>query len=305
MSLLRVILTLVRPARLPGVWSNCLTGCWLGGAGHLDQLPILLVGATLLYIGGAFLNDAFDADYDRLNRPLRPIPRGQILQTTVWRWGVGVLVAGSLLLMLPGMSAGALGLALVCCIVVYNAVHTLIPLAPALEGLCRFFLYLIGAVVAGRGVTGSSVWCGLALAAYVTGIGYLSKWRDSPKKARYWPAGLLGAPLALALVMDVGPYRESGLLLSAVLGLWVLRCLRQTYWSLDADVSRTVAGLIPGIVFVDWLAVCPASFAGQVNQAARATGLVFLVLFAFSLLLQKLWPPRMPKAPARAHAVFR
>jgi len=40
----------------------------LAGRGNLEHLPLLLAGATLLYLGGMFLNDAFDADFDSEHR---------------------------------------------------------------------------------------------------------------------------------------------------------------------------------------------------------------------------------------------
>ena len=83
---LRALLVLGRVSNLPTVWSNCLAAWWLAGGGTVERLPFLLLGATLLYTGGMFLNDAFDADFDNQYRKERPIPdqtkngRGQIWQ---------------------------------------------------------------------------------------------------------------------------------------------------------------------------------------------------------------------------------
>jgi 4-hydroxybenzoate polyprenyltransferase len=291
MSSPRTFLALSRPSRLPTVWSNCLAGWWLGGGGGADSLPFLLAGVTLIYFGGAFLNDAFDADFDRHHRPARPIPSGALSQRTVWRWGLGWLAAGALLLLWPGKVPGGLGLALVFLIVVYNAIHRLVPFSPVLKGLCRFFVYVLGASVAERGVTGWSIWCGLALAAYMTAIGYFARWEETPHRARYWPASLLAVPVLLALLMNAGPYRQPVLLISAVLVLWGLRALRQTFLSLDRNISRTLSGLVAGIVLVDWLAVCPmASTASQGNYAPRELSFCFLALFLGTLVLQRFAP---------------
>src|SRR5437870_4696749 len=69
---LRALLILGRVSNLPTVWSNCLSGWWLGGGRHAEKLPFLFLGAALLYVGGMFLNDAFDAVFDRQYRPERP-----------------------------------------------------------------------------------------------------------------------------------------------------------------------------------------------------------------------------------------
>lgn len=287
---LRTILAVARPAVLPTVWSNCLAGWWLGGAGHLGQLPFLFIGATLLYLGSVFLNDAFDADFDREHHPSRPVPCGSISEQACWRAGVMMLLAGGLVLVGLSFTAGALGLALVFFIVLFNAVHRLLPVGPALHGACRCLLYVLGASIAERGVSGWSIWCGLAAGTYVSGVGCFSRLSRGTAQIREWPLLLLAAPVVLALVMDVGRYRETGLLLSGVLVLWSARSLRQTFWSLEPNPMKTVSGLMAGIVFMDWLATCPANLVHQVNSAAQQVSFAFLGLFAVTLLLQRSVP---------------
>src|SRR5262252_9197240 len=90
---LRVLLVLGRVSNLPTVWSNCLAAWLLGGSGRPERFALLCAGATLLYAGGMFLNDAFDVEFDRQHRPERPIIGGEISRQTVW------LIAASLLLL--------------------------------------------------------------------------------------------------------------------------------------------------------------------------------------------------------------
>jgi len=290
MSSLRAILAVARPAVLPTVWSNCLAGWWLGGAGNLGQLPFLFVGATLLYLGGVALNDAFDADFDREHHPSRPVPSGSVSQQALWRMGVTLMVSGGLVLLGCSFATCAISLVLVFFIVLYNSIHRLAPMASVLHGVCRFLLYILGASAAEFGVTGWSIWCGLAAGTYVAGIGFFSQNESAAVKRRYWPLLLLAAPVILALVMDAGRYRETGLLLSAVLVLWCLRALRQTFWSLEPDLKKTVELLVAGIVFMDWLATCPANFVHQALSAAQQISFAFLGLFALTLLLRKAVP---------------
>ena len=75
MTFVRALLALGRVSNLPTIWSNCLAGWWLGGGGNDRELPFLLAGSTFLYLGGAFLNDAFDAEFDRQHRPAGPFRR--------------------------------------------------------------------------------------------------------------------------------------------------------------------------------------------------------------------------------------
>ena len=289
MSPLRTILILSRPSRLPTVWSNCLAGWWLGGGGNPENLPFLFAGATLLHLGSAFLNDAFDAEYDSQHRRARPIPAQAVAHDTVWRWGLSWLVAGCLVLLWPGQVTGGFGLMLAFLIILYNTVHRLVTLSPVLKGICRFFLYVLGASVAEHGITGAALWCGLALGAYVTGLRWFARWEETPRQARLWPALLFSVPVFLALIMNADRYREPALLLSSLLVLWSLRALRQTFWSPERDVRRTVRELVAGIVFVDWLATCPvASVLDSGNHAPRGLSFAFIGLLLGTLLLQKL-----------------
>jgi len=283
MTFLRTWLALSRPGGLPTVWSNCLAGWWLGGGGNTERLPFLFGGATLLYFGGAFLNDAFDAAFDQDHRRVRPIPSGAIGLETVSACGLVSLGIGALCLLWVGTVSGGLGLALACCIVCYNAIHRVLTLSPALLGICRFFLYVIGASTAASGVTGWSIWCGLALAMYITGAGWVARPETISGPGRYWPLAPLAAPILLAQIMDDNGYRQAGLLLSAVLALWTVRSLRPSLWSAEKDIPRTVAGLAAGIIFVDLLAVA---------NAPREISVIFLLLFGAALLLQRPTPRR-------------
>src|ERR1043166_9840735 len=89
MSILRTFLILGRVSNLPTVWSNCLAGWWLGGGGEVGNLPFLFIGATLLYLGGMFLNDACDAEFDRQHRRERPFPSGGGFPPKKRGWGGG------------------------------------------------------------------------------------------------------------------------------------------------------------------------------------------------------------------------
>ena len=275
-AFLRTAFLLSRPAGLPTIWSNCLAGWWLGGGGTPEKVPFLFAGATFLYLGAAFLNDAFDADWDRHHQPRRPIPAGAASLTTVWRWGVAWLVLGTLTLLWCGEATGGLALALAGCAIAYNAVHRLLVFSPALFGLCRFLLYLVASSTAVKGITGGTLWCGLALAAYAIGVRFLARSHATPTTPpSAWPLLPMTVPILLALIINVNGFREPALLLSLILALWALRCLRPVFWSGDPDVGKAAGGLVAGIVLVDWLAVA---------HAPRQLGFAFITLFLLALL---------------------
>ena len=102
MPTIRTLLLLGRVSNVPTVWSNCLAGWLLAGGGEWNRLAILSLAASCLYVGGMYLNDAFDAPFDRQHRPERPIPSGAIGLPAVWAWGFVWLGAGLACLFLFG-----------------------------------------------------------------------------------------------------------------------------------------------------------------------------------------------------------
>jgi UbiA prenyltransferase family len=277
----RALLVLGRVSNLPTVWSNCLAGWWLGGAGHLGRFLLLCAGATSVYLGGMFLNDACDEPFDAMYRRERPIPAGLIAAQTVWWLSAGWLGLGALLLVLLGKATFFLGLVLVGGVVVYDFVHKLVTFSPVLMAACRFLLYLIAASAAVAGITGLAIWSGLVLAAYVLGLSYLARSESAPGPLRYWPACLLGLPILLALMVNDSRYRACGILLSLVLLVWVIRSLRHSFWTAARNVAYTVSSLLAGIVLVDLLAVA---------DVPVPLVLVFILLFVGALLGQRFVP---------------
>ena len=74
-----VWLRLGRVSNLPTVWSNVLATLALSGALSFSPRTFALWGVfSLYYVGGMYLNDAFDRRIDAVMRPDRPIPSGQV-----------------------------------------------------------------------------------------------------------------------------------------------------------------------------------------------------------------------------------
>ena len=174
---LRTLLVLGRVSSLPTVWSNCLAGWWLGGGGNFTKLPMLFLGVSSLYLGGMFLNDIFDADFDRQRRTERPIPSGAISLQAVWRWGLAWLGLGVLSLIAVSKMTGMLALALLLSIIIYNTMHKVITASPWLMGVCRFWVYVIAASVNTGGLNGLAIWCVHLVSAVDAGV------RDVPDRS--------------------------------------------------------------------------------------------------------------------------
>ncbi len=280
----RCLLVLARASNLPTVWSNCLVGWLLGGGVDWLKFPLLCLGATFLYTGGMFLNDAFDADFDRHFRPERPIPSGAISEKEVWRWGWNFLALGTLLLVWMNWPAAILTVLLVFSILLYDAVHKVFVLAPVIMALCRLFLYLVAGAAAMSPTTsfqGLNAWSAIALALYIVGLSYLARKESMHGPLQYWPCLLLAAPLFLAFLINDFQKDRTTLTIAGILVIWIFWCLRHTFWSTHRQVGRTVSGLLAGIVLVDLLAVA---------DLAGTYGLIFGGLFVIARLFQKFIP---------------
>lgn len=273
-------LILGRVSNVPTVISNCLAGWWLGGHATTKPLAWLFSGATLLYVGGMFLNDAFDADFDRRHRTERPIPSGAISLASVWRLGSLMLILGWGCFLAIGARVAVYGLALIACIFLYNAVHKRISWAPVLMGLCRFFLYFTAAAT-GQGISTFTALAALALWAYIVGLSYLARHESTHNPFSWWPLLLLGAPVFLGIWTGQSAQREGSFLLAAVLALWDARALKPLFIKAERNIGLVVSNLLAGIILVDWLAMA---------DAPREFGFAFIALLFSALFLQRLVP---------------
>ena len=193
-SRFRTLLTLGRVSNLPTVWSNCLAAWVLAGGGGEWRLGLLLASGSCLYIGGMFLNDACDVEFDRQHRQERPIPGGLISRGAVWRWAAGLLLAGVLLVIPFGGRALACALALLAAIVAYDFWHKRQPFAIGLVALCRFLLYLLASFAAAGTVSLRPLAAALGMATYVLGISLLARHESGVCRPPKWPLALLLIP---------------------------------------------------------------------------------------------------------------
>jgi hypothetical protein len=83
------------------------------------------------------------------------------------------------------------------------------------------------------------------------------------------------------MVVNHGEYVMRGFFLSVILVLWIMHCLRFTFWSPQRNIGRSVSGLLAGIVLVDWLAI---------GGGGLILGPVFAGLFVLALLFQRFIP---------------
>jgi len=276
-SFLRALLLLGRVSNLPTVWSNCLAGWLIAGGGGWPAFLQLCAGASLLYVGGMFLNDACDERFDRAHRPERPIPSGAIFGRLVWILSGAWLAGGTTLLltMRPELTIPSLGL--LAAIVVYDVVHKRTAFSPLIMASCRFLLYLVAGAAASGLISPPLLLSAGALAAYVTGLSFVARTESTGTLAGRWPLALLLIPIAVA----AGLRGAGSLALAAAFLLWLGFSLRPLIQRQAGASGQVVSRLLAGIVIVDMLAV-PGATTGQL--------VLFVLLLGSALLLQKTVP---------------
>lgn len=270
-----VHLRLGRVSNLPTVWTNVIAGVALaGGTLAFGGVAAAALAVSLFYVGGMYLNDAFDARIDKYEKPNRPIVAGHITARSVFRYGFGFLGAGlAVMVALVALGWASIGAVVTAAllgvtVVIYDVWHKTNPVSPVLMGSCRALVYLTAALGA-NGVLSSSVWVGaLGLLGYVVGLTHVAKQETKPPpQRRLWPVALLGTPLVFVLLHY---WSLLTLLASSALVLWLVFSIRKLRSPEPGAIGKGVGALIAGISLVDALYV--ASTGAMLACAVCALG---------------------------------
>jgi hypothetical protein len=255
---LAVAFRLGRVSNLPTVWSNVFVGAALAGAASADlRLGLLLVSLSLFYVGGMYLNDAFDSAFDAAARPERPIPSGQVTAQQVYFAGFAMLALGIALLAFVGFKFEPFtgwrpvisGVALAIAITFYNWHHKENPLSPLVMGICRMLVYL-SAALAVTAVLPARVYVAAAvLLCYLIGLTYAAKKEHLDRLDSFWPLAFLAVPMVYGIWLSA--QNAAAILPLILLAGWVLFALRLLRRRARGDVPRAVVSLIAGISLLD------------------------------------------------------
>jgi 4-hydroxybenzoate polyprenyltransferase len=280
----RTAFRLGRVSNLPTVWTNVLAAAVLAGSSSLAGTLALVVACSCAYVGGMFLNDAFDARFDAEFRPDRPIPAGIVTAGEVFAVGFALLGLAVVVIAVTARCAtGATWNAFRCAftlaalIVLYDGWHKSNPLAPVLMGLCRTFVYVTTAVALTGGLPALVGGVALVQLCYLVGLTSVARQERAGVVDRFWPFIVLAMPFVVWSVSVRHGWVGAGLYAGAV--AWVLTCLSHLGWRARVDVPSAVVGLIGGIALVDGLALASAGH----TTVALAT----VPAFALTLGLQR------------------
>lgn len=300
------VLDYLRLMRLPNVFTaiaDILMGFALvhGSFSPLAHLLALCASSAALYTAGMVLNDYFDVEVDRRERPERPLPSGRIPLARARTLGFGLLAAGTLLAPLASLAAGAelfvmvrtLAVAglLAATIVAYDGLLKHTRLGPWTMGACRLLNVWLGmtADMSGSWVAwqadGACVAGGLGL--YIVGVTWFSRQEAETSRRGGLVLGLLlmiGGWCLLAALPHVADRRLSlgyPLFWYALLLMLAIPVLRRTLIAIAEPspwhVQVAIKHCIMTVIFLD------AAVVLQVGGELPA--LVVLALLAPMLLL--------------------
>lgn len=283
---LKTALQLGRVSNLPTVWTNTLAGATLCAAPAVGaEFGVMLGAFSLFYVGGMFLNDAFDAAYDAAHRPERPIPSGEVSRAEVFGYGFGLMTAGIALLLWIGLAfeprtgiwPALGGVALAAMITFYDAYHKNNLFGPVVMGLCRVLVY-VAAGLCYSVMLPAELWIGAAaMLCYLIGLTYIAKQENLGSVKNLWPLLFLAAPVAYAawLMQTQGAVVWYWLLFSSwtLVALWFLRR------RMPGDIPRAVVSLIAGISLLDAVLIA--------GGGSTALAVVALAGFGSTLMLQR------------------
>ncbi|MFM7034503.1 MAG: UbiA family prenyltransferase [Planctomycetia bacterium] len=178
------------------------------GPRPLDWPPAacwLAIAASLcFYASGMVLNDVFDVEADRDERPDRPLPSGEIQAATASRVGHALLMLGAIVASATAFVARApgpapVGVALTAAVWLYDRRAKATAWGPVLMGGCRSLNWLLGMTAAG-GPHGAHEWLvPVGMGLFVAGITLFA--RDEAGRSRSGILTLATLVMAAGLVV--------------------------------------------------------------------------------------------------------
>lgn len=251
--------------RLPNVFtapSNILAGYFaatpLSEASGL-HLASLMVSSGLLYIAGIALNDYFDIETDRKERPSRPLPSGSVPKEHAMGIAlVAMIAANAIVLMAVGPIALAVSLALTATIVAYDYKLKRTIAGPFAMGGTRFLNVILGAspavsaaLLASAGQMELALLAAASMFTYVIAIMMLSKKEVGSEKPSLLPFFLIFALAATIAAIGLFTMRWEFLISLAIFSAAIAITFGQYVRSDSKPVQKAIRNMIISIIILD------------------------------------------------------
>ena len=293
--MLRQYLTLFR---LPNVFtapSNILAGYYAvvepTNTSGL-HLGILIICSILLYLSGIVLNDYFDIEVDRRERPLRPLPAGTVSKRKVLLIGIVFIIAANFISLLVSTSTFIIAAILSGTIVSYDYRMKYSVYGPGMMGAARALNVMLGSspifltTVLNINNSARIAVVTVSLFVFVFAISRLSRKEiDETDKVRTAKGSFLMIFAVLAIIIVsglVGVFLKdlfANLALFAIIMIITFKPLLQRQPLSSKDIQRTIKTMVLSIIVLD------SAFVS--GSAGTAYGLVTLMLIMPAIILSR------------------
>jgi 4-hydroxybenzoate polyprenyltransferase len=228
------------------------------------------------------LNDVFDLEIDRRERPERPLPSGRVAPAAAGRLGwrllvLGVLLGSATVFFVGHFRPGVAAALLAACIVLYDARLKQTPLGPVAMGACRTLNIFLGMNVLDAPLRTDQWLAAGGVGVYVAGVTWFARREASESSRLQLTLSTMVMGLGIAMLAafpafshraggawihvvagDGGPMQrtlENWYLLTGLLGLMIVwRCFWAVIEPIPLRVRIAVAQCVLSIVMLDALA---------------------------------------------------
>jgi 4-hydroxybenzoate polyprenyltransferase len=277
--------------RLPNVFttpSNILAGYFAAvevAEANGAHLIALMLSSGLLYIAGIVLNDYFDIEIDKRERPSRPLPSGKI--SKMYALGIAIvalLIANTIALLVSPVSLAA-SLALTFAIIAYDYRLKHSVLGPFAMGSTRFLNVIFGASPVLLYIDNHSLAIlGTAAASlffYVSSITLLSKkevGNERPNSTLVFLIvfGIISTILTLGMLLQL---EWTFLLNLSVFAAVMIVTFRQYLAKKEPSVQKAIRNMVISIIILDSVFIA--------GTAGLQYGLASLLLIGPTIALAK------------------
>jgi 4-hydroxybenzoate polyprenyltransferase len=237
---------------------------------------LLVAASASLYTAGMVLNDVFDIELDRVERPERPLVRGEVSLTTGLRLGLALLAVGCLCGWLAGWMqpkfpwrAGVVATALVTAIYLYDRWLKSTRLGPVAMGTCRGLNVLLGMSTAAWAWNETHALVAMGIGVYIAGLTWYARTEATRSNRAMLIVSTFVLAAGIAILSHVTKTQEYAVqqarfwpMLWLVLGGSIV--YRFAWGVMDPEASRVQLAIRHGIMSLIVLdAVVAFSAAGQ------------------------------------------
>ncbi len=272
----------------------------------VEAFACLAAASGLLYTAGIVLNDVFDIDIDREERPERPLPSGAIAWSLARAFGFILLGLGVVAAWIGGLAfaaeaaaapwrSGLVATLLAGLIVLYNTWLKRTPLGPLGMGACRFANVLLGMSLAATHTAGWPLGYGPAellaaggIGVYIVGVTWLARNEVEDDSASLPLFSAIGVMIAGGVLLAASAYFmpllfrvQSPGIFALLVGLMLATVLRRALFAAFDPTPQNVQFAVKhGILSLIWL---DAVVVAAVAPLEYSIGVALLIVPAYVL----------------------